>query len=173
MVVDDQDSRAHVSIVADHHAGHMAPSLSLVRPNARVRLEHGPWPASLRPSPRAPSVEPSRRRLGKELGMSKLRLLGAVAVALAASSAAQATVPGKNGLILYLRHVGPREQIFTARADGTHIRQLTHLTDSAAADASWSADGTRIAFARDYDCCDPKKRHLDISTMNADGNGLH
>ena len=105
--------------------------------------------------------------------MSKLRLLGVLAMALAASGTAQATAPGKNGLILFLRHVGPREQIFTARLDGTHMRQLTHFTDSAAADASWSADSRRVAFARDYDCCDPKKEHLDIYTMNADGTGLH
>jgi hypothetical protein len=82
-------------------------------------------------------------------------------------------VPGNNGLILFLRHVGSREQIFTARVDGTHVRQLTHFTDSAAADASWSADGRRIAFARDYDCCNPKKEHLDVCTMNAGGTDLH
>jgi TolB protein len=102
-----------------------------------------------------------------------LLIAAAAAVALAAAATAQATAPGKNGSLLFLRHVGPREQIFTAWSDGTHARQLTSFTDSAAADASWSGDGKRIAFARDYDCCDPKKEHLDIYTMNADGTGLH
>jgi len=104
--------------------------------------------------------------------MTKLLLLAALAVTLVATSAAQATAPGKNGLLLYLRHVGPREQIFTAWPDGTHARQLTHFTDSAASDASWSVDGKRIAFARDFDCCGPNE-HLDVYTMNADGTALH
>jgi TolB protein len=105
--------------------------------------------------------------------MSKLRVTGALLVAaLAVAAAAQATSPGKNSRILYMKRVGAREQVFTAAADGTEVRQLTHFTDSAAADASWSADGRRIAFARDFDCCGPKE-HLDIYTMNADGTGLH
>ena len=104
--------------------------------------------------------------------MTKLLLLAALAVTFAAVTAAQATVPGKNGLILYLRHVGPREQVFTAWPDGTHSTQLTHFTDSAAADASWSADGKRIAFARDWDVGTPNE-HLDIDTMNAGGTDVH
>jgi TolB protein len=104
--------------------------------------------------------------------MHKLCLLGALALSLAASTAAQASAPGRNGLILFLRPVGAHDQIFTARSDGTHVRQLTHFRDSAAADASWSIDGRRIAFARDYDAGKPTE-HLDIDTMNADGSGLH
>jgi TolB protein len=108
--------------------------------------------------------------------MSKLRLGIVLAVALGAALAgavAQATPPGKNGLILFARHAGGYEQLFTMRPEGTQVRQVTHLTDSAAADASWSPDGKRIAFARDFDCCDPKKEHLDIYTMNANGTALH
>jgi Tol biopolymer transport system component len=111
-----------------------------------------------------------RMHFDKEAGMTKLRLLGALVAGLAAASAAQATVPGKNGPILFLHQVGKYEQLFSASADGTHVRQLTHFTDSGAADASWSADGRRIAFSRDFQCCGPKE-HLDIYTMNADGTG--
>jgi Tol biopolymer transport system component len=103
----------------------------------------------------------------------KLRLSGVLAVALLTSGAAQATVPGTNGPILFLRQVGAYEQVFTARSDGTRVRQLTRFADTAAADPSWSADGRRIAFARNYGCCNPKTEHLDIYTMNADGTGLH
>jgi Tol biopolymer transport system component len=104
--------------------------------------------------------------------MSKLRLLGALVIALAATSTAQATAPGKSGSILFFRTVGKYDQAFTARPDGTHVRQLTHLADSGTANGSWSADGKRIAFARDFDCCGAQE-HLDIYTMNADGSGLH
>ena len=92
-------------------------------------------------------------------------------VVVSSSPAAHATPRGKDGLLLFLRPVGGQSQIFAARADGTHIKQLTHLTDSGAADAAWSADGKRIAFARDYNVGKPTE-HLDIYTMNADGTNL-
>src|SRR5947209_3465561 len=104
--------------------------------------------------------------------MSKLSVLGALVFALAASTGAQATVPGKNGLILFSHKVGGNDQVFTMRPDGTQVRQLTHFRDSAAADASWSVDGKRIAFARDFDLGKPTE-HLDIYAMNANGSGLH
>lgn len=104
--------------------------------------------------------------------MTKLRVLGALVVGLVVAGVAQATVPGKNGAILYLHQVGPHEQIFSAWPDGTHLRQLTHFTDSAATDPSWSADGKRIAFARDFELGSANE-HLDIYTMNADGTGAH
>jgi TolB protein len=46
------------------------------------------------------------------------------------------------------------------------------LKDSDALNPSWSADGKRIAFARDY-AVGTRREHLDISTVNADGSGLH
>lgn len=107
--------------------------------------------------------------------MTKHRLLANTVLvalaAIAAATAAQATPPGKNGSLMFFRAVGKYEQIFTARPDGTHVRQVTHLTDSGAGNGSWSPDGKRVAFARDYDCC-TSKEHLDIYTMNADGTGL-
>jgi len=98
-------------------------------------------------------------------------LLGFAVVACLAA-AAQATVPGKNGLIVFLHPIGGRDQIYTMHADGTHVHQLTNFTDSAASDVSWSADGKRLAFARDFAVGKPDE-HLDIYTMNADGTGLH
>ena len=103
--------------------------------------------------------------------MSKLSVLGALVFALAASAVAQATAPGRNGLILFSHKVGRNDQVFTMRPDGTQVRQLTHFRDSAAADASWSVDGKRFAFARDFDLGKPTE-HLDIYTMNANGTGL-
>jgi TolB protein len=56
--------------------------------------------------------------------------------------------------------------------DGTGARQITRLKDSDALNPSWSANGKRIAFARDY-AVGTRREHLDISTVNADGSGLH
>lgn len=119
------------------------------------------------------SARPTSRRLSiAALAAVAACLLGAFFLSLVASTVAEAAAPGRNGLILFVRPVGAHEQVFTARSDGTHIQQLTHFSDSAAADASWSADGKLIAFARDYDLGKPTE-HLDIYTMNANGTGLH
>ena len=104
--------------------------------------------------------------------MTKLSLLAVLVAALAAGTSARATAPGKNGSILFLQAAGGQSQIFAARSDGTHIKQLTHLTDSSAVDASWSADGKRVAFARDYDVGKPTE-HVDLVTMNADGTAAN
>ena len=54
-------------------------------------------------------------------------------------------------------------EIFTMRADGSHVAQLT---DNAAFDfaPSWSGDGTKIAFETDRD------GNSEIYTMTADGS---
>ena len=106
--------------------------------------------------------------------MMKLRLLAPlIAVVLAAGAVAHAAAPGRNGAILFLGGAnGKSQQVFSASSDGTHLRQLTDFTDSSAADPSWSKDGSRVAFARDYDVGKPTE-HLDIYVMNADGTGAH
>lgn len=106
--------------------------------------------------------------------MVKLRLLAPLtAIILAASAVAHAAAPGRNGSMLFLGGgKAGSEQVYSAWADGTHLRQLTHFTDSSAADPSWSRDGRRVAFARDYNAGKPTE-HLDIYVMNADGTGLH
>ena len=72
--------------------------------------------------------------------MTNRRLLTTlIAVVLAASAVAHAAAPGKNGAILFL---GAGGQIYTTLPDGTHLRQLTHFTDSSTADPSWSRDGS-------------------------------
>ena len=110
--------------------------------------------------------------------MRKLTLiLGFLAAPLAmvvagAVSPAHATFSGENGLLVYQAQVGRHLQLFTVRPDGNGARQLTRIKDSDAIDASWSRDGKRIAFARDY-AAGTRREHLDIFTINADGTGLH
>ena len=57
-----------------------------------------------------------------------------------AASPAQATFPGRNGLILFNRG----GNLFTATATGGSIRQLT--TSGGISGGKWSPDGKRIAF---------------------------
>jgi TolB protein len=56
-------------------------------------------------------------------------------------------------------------QIYVSKADGTDIRQLTHL-DFPAAVPCWSPDMSRIVFAGE------PAGHSEIFVMNADGSGI-
>jgi Tol biopolymer transport system component len=90
-----------------------------------------------------------------------------VAVAAAFSgAAAHATVHGSNGLIVYQATVGKHIQLFTVERDGTGAHQLTRFTDSDTVHASWSPDGSSIAFERDF------SNSAGIYTMNLDGSNL-
>ncbi len=94
-----------------------------------------------------------------------------IAVAAAAALAvvpARATFKGANGLLVYQSSVGGHLQLFSVRADGLGVRQLTNFPDSDAVQALWSPNGTKIVFMRAWG---PNKTR--IYTMNADGTGLH
>jgi Tol biopolymer transport system component len=74
-----------------------------------------------------------------------------LAIAVAPS---EATVPGKNGLILFQRLVGtpsrtcdPCTQVFTIRADGSGLRQITSGRPFAA-NPAWAPDGGRVVMER-------------------------
>ena len=84
-------------------------------------------------------------------------------VALASAQSSPATFKGQNGRLVYQAQVGAHTQLFTIKPDGTGARQITRFTDSDAAWAAWSPDGTRIAFERDF------ANHAAIYTMNAHG----
>ncbi|HZQ64955.1 MAG TPA: hypothetical protein VFA66_06995 [Gaiellaceae bacterium] len=93
--------------------------------------------------------------------------LAAAAVATAvAGTAARATPPGPNGLIVYQAKAGKHVQLFTVRPDGSGVRQLTRFGDSDAVHAAWSPDGRTIAFERDF-----ANRAL-VYTMSAAGGDL-
>src|SRR5213080_3953670 len=95
----------------------------------------------------------------------------AVAACLVAIPPSSATFSGVNGLLVYEAQVGRHTQLFSIKPDGTRARQLTHFRDSDALNPSWSPDGNRIAFARDF-AVGTRHEHLDIYTMNADGHGV-
>jgi Tol biopolymer transport system component len=93
-------------------------------------------------------------------------LVGAAA-ALAGAASASATFEGRNGRLLYQQQVDGHEQLFSVRSNGTAARQLTDFPDSDAINASWSPDGSEIAFVRYWH--EPERWR--IYTMEADGSG--
>jgi Tol biopolymer transport system component len=91
----------------------------------------------------------------------------AFSASLAVTAAGSATVPGKNGRIVFAATAGRFTQLFTVEPDGTGLKQVTHFGDSDALNVNWSPDGTRLVFERDFPA-----GHAGIYVMNADGGGL-
>ena len=75
-------------------------------------------------------------------------LIGAfVAIAtLATAPAANATFPDRNGRIAFWGQTDAGAQLFTVKANGHDLRQVTHV-DGDATTPDWSPDGRRIAFS--------------------------
>jgi TolB protein len=96
--------------------------------------------------------------------------LVAVSVAAVVVSAAAATVPGKNGTIVFKRYFQPDTwgAIFTIDASGRHQKQITHPASGVADDQpDWSPDGSSIIFTR----C-PPGGPCGIYTIRPNGSGL-
>lgn len=86
----------------------------------------------------------------------------AAAVAGAVAALAQATVPGKNGQIVY-RHF---KSLFVVNSDGSGERKLTSpVGQSEDGQPDWSPDGSRIAFQRCTNDCS-------VWTITLSGTGL-
>jgi Tol biopolymer transport system component len=89
----------------------------------------------------------------RAIGVVALVVLSGAVLGLAIAVApSQANVPGKNGLILFQRLVGtpsktcdPCTHVFTIRADGSGLRQLTRGRPFAASPA-WAPDGKRVVM---------------------------
>jgi Tol biopolymer transport system component len=106
------------------------------------------------------------------------RLRGAVVFSLAAlaalvgAAATYAAFPGENGKIAF--NCGGR--ICTINPDGTGLTTITSppFTDVGDRYPAWSADGRKIAFAREFSCDLPFCSAItdDVMVMNADGSAL-
>jgi Tol biopolymer transport system component len=80
---------------------------------------------------------------------------------------AHATFPGKNGRIAFVQS----GEIFTMKADGSEITQLTHLRPLKAANwPAWSPDGNQIVFNEGPD---DAQGTGELWLMNADGSNQH
>ena len=110
----------------------------------------------------------SYRRAGRVGVILVVALLILLVIALAP---ARAAFPGANGLIVFDSYVDPQNlwDIYVINADGSGQTQLTHDDDTEIDYlATWSADGTKIAFTRVFD---GNFIEQEIFVMNADGSG--
>jgi Tol biopolymer transport system component len=108
-------------------------------------------------------------------GRGMRAVLLAVVLAVAASCAsillaspkpAEASFPGKNGLLVFWSTSADGSiEIFTSRLDGFSLKQRTNAPGDSR-DPSWSADGTKIAFASNRDGQDYEIYVKDITTGN-------
>ena len=80
---------------------------------------------------------------------------------------ANATFPGKNGLIVFQAQTAAGIQIYTVRSNGQDLRQITQV-DSDAVLPDWSPDGRQIVFEIDR----PNPPFCSIAIMNADGSTI-
>jgi TolB protein len=95
-----------------------------------------------------------------------------VAAAVAASATlaptpAQATFPGRNGVLVFERPIGKQVDLFTVDPAGGEPRRLTQ-TRTWEEKAEWSADGARLVFGRSA----PSGNPTEIATMDASGGDL-
>jgi Tol biopolymer transport system component len=116
--------------------------------------------------PKEGTAMPSRRR-----GISNYRVLTLSAMAaslgLAFAAPAQATYPGRNGLIAFSGgDPDGSAQIWTVDSHGRGLRQLTHLNGDAL-NQDWSPDGRMMVFELNASDGDS------IQLMRADGTHLH
>src|SRR5919197_3241809 len=104
--------------------------------------------------------------------MRKLSLtLAALSIAAgAAAVVADATAPGKSGLIAFRRYFNDAHSasaIFTIKADGTGERRLTHAPAGTFDDQpDWAPDGSLLAFSR----CPTNNGACAVFTMRPDGS---
>jgi Tol biopolymer transport system component len=92
--------------------------------------------------------------------------IAALLFAAIAAGAASATYPDRNGRLVFQADTGSGSQLYTIKANGHDLRQVTHATNSEAVLADWSPDGTQIVYehgAEDF---------ARVEIMDADGTDV-
>jgi Tol biopolymer transport system component len=91
-----------------------------------------------------------------------LVVFGLLAAALITPASASATFPGHNGLIAFQADVGNGNQLYTVKANGHDLRQITDV-DGEATTPDWSPNGHWIAFSLN-ECT--------VAIIHPDGTGM-
>ena len=97
-----------------------------------------------------------------------LSLIALAAVVTAVVLPAGATPFGDNGKIVFERPTRNGSDLFTVKPNGSKLKRLTRAR-GVEGDASWSEDGTKVAFSKAQD---PKNGPYEIWVVNANGSGL-
>jgi Tol biopolymer transport system component len=77
-----------------------------------------------------------------------------------------ATYPDRNGRMLFQADTGSGYQLYTIKANGHDLRQVTHVTDSEAVMGDWSPDGRQIVYEHG------SETGVRVELMNADGTNV-
>jgi hypothetical protein len=98
----------------------------------------------------------------------KTVLASAVALLLGAAVAGptSATYPDRNGRLLFQADTGSGYQLYTIKANGHDLRQVTHFTNSDAVLGDWSPDGRQIVYEHGAE------ESARVEIMNADGTNV-
>ena len=92
--------------------------------------------------------------------------LAALLITAIVAGPASATYPDRNGRMLFQADTGSGYQLYTIKANGHDLQQVTHVTNSDAVLGDWSPDGTQIVYehgAEDF---------ARVELMNADGTDV-
>jgi TolB protein len=119
---------------------------------------------------------PRRRGPSSKISIRLLSVIALLIGPLIVAGPAHATFPGRNGSIAFEGlQLGNRSEIFTVRADRTHLRQLTHEPNGMSAHVPrWSPDGRRITYCVTTGSCEAGLgSNAQIWVMNRDGSGQH
>jgi Tol biopolymer transport system component len=77
-----------------------------------------------------------------------------------------ATYPDRNGRLLFQADTGSGYQLYTMKANGHDLRQVTHVTNSEAVLGDWSPDGRQIVYEHGAE------EFVRVEIMNADGTNV-
>jgi Tol biopolymer transport system component len=79
---------------------------------------------------------------------------------------ASATYPDRNGRLVFQADTGSGYQLYTVKANGHDLQQVTHVTNSDAVLADWSPDGRQIVYEHGAEA------YARVEIMNADGTNV-
>jgi Tol biopolymer transport system component len=95
-----------------------------------------------------------------------LATVGALVLGAMLAGPTSATYPDRNGRILFQADTGSGYQLYTIKANGRHLRQVTHVTDSDAVLGDWSPDGRHIVYEHGA------ASFARVEIMDADGSNV-
>jgi Tol biopolymer transport system component len=92
--------------------------------------------------------------------------LAALLITAIVAGPVSATYPDRNGRMLFQADTGSGYQLYTIKANGHDLRQVTHVTNSDAVLGDWSVDGTQIVYEHGA------QEFARVEIMNADGTNV-